>query len=56
MALIADMSLGSFLAMSLMSLQLWTLVDLAGPILTILTAQFVLAVGRRRVPAAPGKG
>ena len=33
-----------FLAMSLMSLQLWTIVDLAGPILTILAAQTVLAV------------
>ena len=44
MALIADISLGSFLAMSLMSLQLWTLIDLAGPIFTILAAQFVVAV------------
>jgi ESS family glutamate:Na+ symporter len=43
-ALIADISLGTFLAMSLMSMQLWTLVDLAGPILTILAAQFALAV------------
>lgn len=43
-ALIADMSLGTFLAMSLMSLQLWTLVDLAGPIFTILAAQFILAI------------
>jgi ESS family glutamate:Na+ symporter len=43
-ALIADISLGAFLAMSLMSMQLWTLVDLAGPILTILAAQFLLAV------------
>lgn len=43
-ALIADISLGTFLAMSLMSMQLWTLVDLAGPILTILTAQAVLAI------------
>ncbi len=38
-------ALGCFLAMSLMSLQLWTLVDLAGPIFTILAAQFVIAVG-----------
>jgi len=45
MALIADISLGCFLAMSLMSLQLWTLIDLAGPIFTILAAQFVIAVG-----------
>ncbi len=44
MALIADIALGSFLAMSLMSMQLWTLIDLAGPILAILTAQLVLAV------------
>lgn len=43
-ALIADMSLGTFLAMSLMSMQLWTLVDLAGPLFTILAAQFVIAV------------
>jgi ESS family glutamate:Na+ symporter len=44
MALIADISLGTFLAMSLMSMQLWTLIDLAAPIFTILAAQFVLAV------------
>jgi ESS family glutamate:Na+ symporter len=44
MALIADIALGTFLAMSLMSMQLWTLIDLAAPILTILAAQFALAV------------
>ncbi len=44
MALIAEIALGTFLAMSLMSMQLWTLVDLAAPILTILAAQFALAV------------
>ncbi len=44
-ALIADIALGTFLAMSLMSMQLWTLIDLAGPVLTILVAQFLLAVG-----------
>jgi ESS family glutamate:Na+ symporter len=44
MALIADISLGTFLAMSLMSMQLWTLIDLAGPILTILAAQFLVAI------------
>jgi ESS family glutamate:Na+ symporter len=43
-SLIADISLGTFLAMSLMSMQLWTLIDLAMPILTILAAQFLLAV------------
>ncbi len=44
-ALIAEISLGTFLAMSLMSMQLWTLIELAGPILTILAAQLALAVG-----------
>ncbi|NTS78013.1 sodium/glutamate symporter [Catenovulum sp. SM1970] len=43
-ALIADVSLGTFLAMSLMSMQLWTLIELAGPIFTILGAQFIVAV------------
>ena len=43
-AVIADIALGTFLAMSLMSMQLWTLVDLAAPIFTILAAQFGLAV------------
>ena len=41
--IIADISLGTFLAMSLMSMQLWTLVDLAGPIITILAAQVAIA-------------
>lgn len=43
LALVSDVSLGVFLAMSLMSLQLWTLVDLAGPIAAILAVQFVAA-------------
>jgi ESS family glutamate:Na+ symporter len=43
LALLADVSLGVFLAMSLMSMQLWALIDLAAPILTILIAQFVIA-------------
>jgi ESS family glutamate:Na+ symporter len=43
-ALIADVSLSAFLAMSLMSMQLWTLVDLAGPIFAILGTQFLIAV------------
>jgi ESS family glutamate:Na+ symporter len=30
--------------MSLMSMQLWTMVDLAGPIFTILGAQFIVAL------------
>lgn len=42
--LIAEISLGTFLAMSLMSMQLWTLVDLAGPIFAILGMQFIIAI------------
>ena len=37
-ALFSDLSLGVFLAMSLMSLQLWNLIDLAGAIFVILVA------------------
>ena len=44
LALVSDVALGVFLAMSLMSLQLWTIVDLAGPILAILATQTVLAL------------
>ena len=44
MALIAEVALGTFLAMSLMSMQLWTLIDLAGPIVAILGTQFAIAV------------
>jgi ESS family glutamate:Na+ symporter len=44
LALLSDLSLGLFLAMSLMSLQLWTLVDLAGPILILLLAQVIVVV------------
>ncbi|RKZ16828.1 sodium/glutamate symporter [bacterium] len=43
-AMLADISLGTFLAMSLMSMQLWTLVELAGPILAVLGAQFAIVV------------
>jgi len=56
MALIADIALGTFLAMSLMSMQLWTLVDLAGPILAILTAQFALAVAVNLLVIFPALG
>ena len=42
LALISDLSLGLFLAMSLMSLQLWTLAGLGGTILFILLAQLVV--------------
>jgi ESS family glutamate:Na+ symporter len=41
LALISDLSLGLFLAISLMSLQLWTLIDLAGPIVFLVLAQVV---------------
>ena len=44
LALISDFSLGLFLAMSLMSLQLWTLIDLALPILFLLTAQVAMVL------------
>jgi glutamate:Na+ symporter, ESS family len=56
MALIADIALGTFLAMSLMSMQLWTLIDLAAPILSILAAQFVLAVAVTLLILFPAMG
>ena len=40
-ALVSDVSLGLFLSMSLMSLQLWTIIDLALPIIFLLFAQLV---------------
>ena len=42
LALVSDLSLSLFLAMSLMSLQIWTLIDLAAPILMILIAQLIV--------------
>ena len=45
LALIAELSLGIFLAMSLMSMQLWALADLAGPLLVLMFVQLTLAVG-----------
>lgn len=44
LALVSDFSLGLFLTMSLMSMQLWTIAELAGPLLGILTLQTVVAV------------
>ena len=41
---VGDISLGIFLSMALMSLQLWTLVDLALPMFAILIAQTVFMV------------
>ena len=56
MALIAEISLGTFLAMSLMSMQLWTLVDLAGPILGILAAQLAVAIAVNLFVVFPALG
>jgi ESS family glutamate:Na+ symporter len=42
LALVSDVSLGLFLAMSLMSLQLWALADLAGSMLMLLAVQVLL--------------
>ena len=47
--LIGELSLGIFPAMSLMSLQLWTLIGLALPLLVILLTQFIGSGGE---PAA----
>lgn len=44
LALISDLSLGLFLAISLMSLQLWTLADLGFAILLMLVAQVVIVL------------
>jgi ESS family glutamate:Na+ symporter len=41
LAVLSDLALGIFLTMSLMSLQLWTLAGLAGPMLLILAVQIV---------------
>ena len=42
LAVISDISLGLFMAMSLMSLQLWILIELAIPLLAMLACQVVL--------------
>ena len=44
MALVADVSLGTFLAMSLMSMHLWEIIDLAGALFSILGAQVLIAI------------
>lgn len=44
LALISEISLGTFLAMSLMGLQLWTLVSLGGAIFTILLVQVAMTL------------
>lgn len=44
LAIVSDFSLSLFLSMSLMSMQLWTIAELAGPLLVILFMQTVGAV------------
>ncbi len=44
LAIVSDFSLGLFLAMSLMSMQLWTIAGSAGSLLVILTLQTAMAV------------
>lgn len=44
LAIVSDFSLGLFLAMSLMSMQLWSIAGLAGPLLFILLLQTLCAV------------
>jgi len=44
LALVSDFSLNLFLAMSLMSMQLWTIAGLAGPLMVILLMQTLAAV------------
>jgi ESS family glutamate:Na+ symporter len=44
LAVFSDFSLSLFLTMSLMSMQLWTIASLAGPLLTLLTLQTIGAV------------
>ncbi len=44
LALISDLSLSLFLAMSLMGLQLWTLLGLGGPLLLLLAAQVIVVM------------
>lgn len=43
-SLIADVCLGTFLAMSLMSMKLWDLLAMAGPVFAIMGAQFIVAI------------
>jgi glutamate:Na+ symporter, ESS family len=44
LALISEYALSTFLAMSLMSMQLWTLSDIAGPLLIVVAMQAAVAV------------
>lgn len=44
LAVVSDFSLGLFIAMSLMSMQLWTMAELAGPLLILLGAQIIAVI------------
>jgi glutamate:Na+ symporter, ESS family len=44
LTLISDYALSAFLAISLMSMQLWTLAEIAGPLLVVVAVQAVVAV------------
>ncbi len=44
LALVSEFSLGLFIAMSLMSMKLWSMADLAGPLLVILGIQALVTV------------
>jgi ESS family glutamate:Na+ symporter len=44
LAVVSDFSLSLFLAMSLMSMQLWTIAELAGPLMIILVMQTLTAI------------
>ncbi|MEM0965322.1 MAG: sodium/glutamate symporter [Verrucomicrobiota bacterium] len=55
-ALIADMSLGAFLAMSLMSMQLASIASLAGPVLAVLLAQVFVALAVNLFIVFPAMG
>ncbi len=44
LGLISDLTLGVYLAMSLMGMQLWTLADVAGPVFFIFCGQLVLSL------------
>ncbi|ABI93306.1 sodium/glutamate symporter (plasmid) [Roseobacter denitrificans] len=45
LAVVSDYALSVFLAMSLMSMQLWTLAELGGPLIIVLLMQVVMTVG-----------
>lgn len=44
LAVVSDFSLGLFISMSLMAMQLWSVANLAGPLLVLLAAQAIAAV------------